>query len=59
MSLTRGQLPVRLTTRVEGAGPDGEEIKYRGTGCAVLRAQSDGTWRIAANAWHLGPDVPL
>ena len=36
-----------------GTGPDGEEVKHRGTGCAVLRAQPDGTWRIAADAWHL------
>ena len=40
-----------------GTGPDGEEVKYRGTGCAVLRAQPDGTWRIAADAWHLGPEL--
>ncbi len=37
-----------------GTGPDGEEVKYRGNGCAVVRAQPDGTWRIAADAWHLG-----
>jgi len=42
-----------------GTGPDGEEIKYRGHGCAVVRAQPDGTWRIAADAWHLGPEIPL
>ena len=47
-----------------GTGPDGEEIGYRGTGCAVVRAQPDGTWRIAADAWHLGteagePIIPL
>lgn len=40
-----------------GTGPDGEEVKYRGTGCAVLRTQPDGTWRIAADAWHLGPEL--
>ena len=39
-----------------GTGPDGEEIKYRGSGCAVVRAQPDGTWRIAADAWHLGAE---
>ena len=39
-----------------GTGPDGEEIKYRGNGCAVVRAQPDGTWRIAADAWHLGAE---
>jgi len=37
-----------------GTGPDGEEVKYGGTGCAVVRAQPDGTWRIAADAWRLG-----
>jgi ketosteroid isomerase-like protein len=39
-----------------GTGPEGEEIKYRGHGCAVVRAQPDGTWRIAADAWHLGTE---
>jgi ketosteroid isomerase-like protein len=39
-----------------GTGPDGEEIKYHGHGCAVVRAQPDGTWRIAADAWHLGAE---
>ena len=39
-----------------GTGPDGEEIKHRGNGCAVVRAQPDGTWRIAADAWHLGAE---
>jgi len=39
-----------------GTGPDGEEIKYRGSGCAMVRAQPDGTWRIAADAWHLGAE---
>jgi len=37
----------------EGTGPDGEEVKYCGNGCAVVRLQPDGTWRIAADAWHL------
>ena len=39
-----------------GTGPDGAEIKYRGHGCAVVRAQPDGMWRIAADAWHLGDE---
>jgi ketosteroid isomerase-like protein len=39
-----------------GTGPDGEEIKYRGHGCAAVRAQPDGTWRIASDAWHLGTE---
>jgi len=42
-----------------GTGPDGEEIKYHGHGCAVVRAQPDGTWRIAVDAWHLGAEFPL
>ena len=33
-----------------GTGPGGEEVKHRGTGGAVVRAQPDGTWRIAADA---------
>jgi ketosteroid isomerase-like protein len=37
-----------------GTGPGGEEIKHSGNGCAIVRAQPDGTWRIAADAWHLG-----
>jgi ketosteroid isomerase-like protein len=45
--------------RTVGTGPDGKRIRYRGHGCAVVRAQPDGTWRIAADAWHLGPEVPL
>ena len=44
---------VTCERRTEGTGPDGEEVKYRGNGCAVVRAQPDGTWRIAADAWHL------
>ncbi len=38
-----------------GTSPDGEEVKYGGSGCAVVRAQPDGTWRIAADAWHVDP----
>jgi ketosteroid isomerase-like protein len=45
--------------RTTGTGPDGEEVRYRGNGCAVVRAQPDGTWRIAADAWHLGAEIPL
>jgi hypothetical protein len=30
-----------------------------GHGCAVVRARPDGTWRIAAGAWHLGTEIPL
>jgi ketosteroid isomerase-like protein len=42
-----------------GTAPDGEQVSYHGHGCAVVRAQPDGTWRIAADAWHLGTEVPL
>jgi len=40
--------------RVAGTGPDGEPVRLTGHGCAVLRPQPDGTWRIAADAWHTG-----
>ena len=43
--------------RVAGTGPDGEPVRLDGRGCAVLRPQPDGTWRIAADAWHTGPGV--
>jgi len=42
-----------------GTDPDGEHVSYHGPGCAVVRAQPDGSWRIAADAWHLGTEVPL
>ena len=45
---------VTCTRQTAGTGPDGEEVKYGGHGCAVVRAQPDGTWRIAADAWHRG-----
>ena len=59
---TPGLALVICERHTAGTGPDGEEIKYRGHGCAVVRAQPDGTWRIAADAWHLGhpgTEVPL
>ena len=43
--------------RVAGTGPDGEPVRLDGRGCAVLRPQPDGTWRIAADAWHTGTGV--
>ena len=49
---------VTCARHTTGTGPDGEEIKYRGHGCAVVRAQPDGTWRIAADVWHLGEEHP-
>lgn len=49
--------------RIEGAGPDGKLVRLCGVGCTVVRAQSDGAWRIAADAWclagQLPPPVPL
>lgn len=44
--------------RVAGTGPDGEQVRLSGHGCAVLRAQPDGGWRIAADAWHAGTGLP-
>ncbi|HEX4089465.1 MAG TPA: hypothetical protein VHZ33_12160 [Trebonia sp.] len=38
---------------IDGAGPDGEPVRLRGFGCTVVRPQSDGSWRIAADAWRL------
>jgi ketosteroid isomerase-like protein len=45
--------------RVAGTGPDGEQVRLSGHGCAVLRPQPDGAWRIAADAWRVGPELPL
>ena len=45
---------VMCERRTAGVGPDGKQIKYAGSGCAVVRAQPDETWRIAADAWQLG-----
>ena len=42
-----------------GTDPGGEHVSFRGHGCAAVRAQPDGSWRIAADAWHLGTEVPL
>ena len=56
---------VSCARRTAGIGPDGEEVEYRGLGAAVVRAQPDGSWRIAADAWALdrgalpGTEVPL
>ena len=43
--------------RIEGADPDGQPVGLRGIGCTVVRAQADGAWRIAADAWCL-TDTP-
>jgi hypothetical protein len=45
--------------RVAGTGPDGEQVRLTGQGCAVLRPQPDGAWRIAADAWSVGTELPL
>ena len=57
--------------QVAGIGPDGEHVRLVGHGCAVLRPQPDGAWRIAADAWDSGkghvdaefppepPEIPL
>jgi ketosteroid isomerase-like protein len=44
--------------RVAGMSPDGEQIRLGGWGCAVVRPQRDGAWRIAADAWQAGPELP-
>jgi ketosteroid isomerase-like protein len=44
--------------QVAGTGPDGEHVRAGGRGCAVVRPQPDDTWRIAADAWHLGHELP-
>jgi non-specific serine/threonine protein kinase len=40
-----------------GTSPDGDPVRLGGPGCAVLRPQPDGSWRIAADAWHLGAEL--
>jgi ketosteroid isomerase-like protein len=47
---------VTCVRRIAGTGPDGERVRLAGYGCAVVRPQDDGAWRIAADAWHLGPE---
>jgi hypothetical protein len=45
--------------RVAGTAPDGEQVRLSGHGCAVLRPAPDGAWRIAADAWRVGTELPL
>ena len=45
--------------RVAGTSPDGKRIRFSGRGCAVVRPQRDGAWRIAADAWSVGTELPL
>lgn len=44
--------------RIAGTGPDGERVWFIGHGCAVLRPQPDGAWRIAADAWRVETELP-
>jgi ketosteroid isomerase-like protein len=39
--------------RIEGEGPDGKPVRLSGIGCTVVRAQADGAWRVAVDAWWL------
>jgi ketosteroid isomerase-like protein len=51
---------VSCARHTTGTGPDGEDVEYRGLGAAVVRAQPDGTWLIAADVWALdGGTAPL
>ena len=42
--------------RVAGTSPDGERVQLNGLGCAVVRRQQDGTWRIAADTWQVAAE---
>ena len=44
--------------RIDGVGPDGTPVRLHGVGCAVVRPQDDGSWRIAADAWRLAENHP-
>ncbi len=55
---TDGLALVACDRHVAGTGPDGEQVTLRGRGCAVVRPQQDGAWRIAADAWQLGTELP-
>jgi len=45
--------------RVAGTDPDGDLVRLTGHGCTMLRPQPDGSWRITADVWHVGPELPL
>ena len=58
--LEAGELALVICERrIAGTGPDDEQVQLSGHGCAVLRPQPDGAWRIAADAWRVGTEVPL
>jgi ketosteroid isomerase-like protein len=44
--------------RVAGADPRGEPVRLTGHGCVLVRPQPDASWRIAADVWHVGPELP-
>jgi ketosteroid isomerase-like protein len=44
--------------RVAGTSPDGEPVRLSGLGCATVRRQQDGSWRIAADAWQVAAEQP-
>jgi ketosteroid isomerase-like protein len=48
---------VVVERRVAGTGPDDAPVRLTGHGCAMLRPQPDGSWRIAADVWHVGPEA--
>jgi len=55
---TPGLALVTCERRIAGTGPDGEPVRLAGHGCAIVRPQLDGAWRIAADAWHLEAERP-
>jgi ketosteroid isomerase-like protein len=55
---TDGVALVACDRHVSGTGPDGEPVALSGRGCAVVRPQDDGAWRIAADAWQLETELP-
>jgi ketosteroid isomerase-like protein len=44
--------------RVAGTDADGAPVRLTGHGCAMLRPRPDGSWRIVADVWHVGPELP-
>ena len=55
---TGGLALVACDRHVTGTGPDGEQVALSGRGCAVVRPQHDGAWRIAADAWQRETSFP-
>jgi ketosteroid isomerase-like protein len=49
-----GDLALVLSERrISGLGPDCERVELTGDGAAIVRRQTCGGWRIAADAWRL------